>query len=732
VINDQLHIQLFSIHGLVRSNNLELGRDADTGGQVLYVIELAKELSKQKRVRRVDLVTRLISDKRVSDDYSISIESVTKKFQIVRIQCGGKKYIRKELLWPHLDEFVDKTIKYIKKDGAIPDIVHGHYGDAGYVAMNLSEVFGIPFIFTGHSLGRNKKLKLISDGMKEEDIVKKYNINLRIDKEEDILKKADLIVTSTNQEISKQYGLYTNKSLPKFRIIPPGLDIEKFYPYYHDMLPESKKDELHIHAHASILQELNRFFLHPDKPLILTLCRPDKRKNLSGLITAFGEDLELQAMANLAIFAGIRKDIATMQENERLVLTDMLLEMDKYDLYGKMAIPKKHNFELEVPELYRATAEKKGVFVNPALIEPFGLTLLEASACGLPIVATSDGGPRDIVANCKNGILVDPRKTKELSQAIKKVIGNPELWESFSKKGIINVRKHYTWRAHVLKYLREINELTDMDFHRISSEVTQSDAIGKKLHKINYFFISDIDHTLIGENNPRLSDLINMLEVNKEFLCFGVATGRTIDSTVKYLGKYEIPFPDVIIASVGSEIYYGKQLIYDKGWETHISFKWNRDKIVETLKEIDFLNYQEEETQRKFKISYYMKPGKDRLAKIHHILMNNKCKYNLIYSHNQFLDILPYRVSKGKAMRYLSYKWEIPLENFLVSGDSGNDEDMLRGEPLGIVVKNHDDELNKLKGHRNIYFAVNECSAGIIEGIEYYGFLEKARSVKKM
>jgi len=62
----------------------------------------------------------------------------------------------------------------------------------------------------------------------------------------------------------------------------------------------------------------------------------------------------------------------------------------------------------EVPKLYRAAAASGGAFVNPALTEPFGLTLLEAAASGLPIVATNDGGPRDITANCHNGLLIDP------------------------------------------------------------------------------------------------------------------------------------------------------------------------------------------------------------------------------------------------------------------------------------------------------------------------------------
>ncbi len=61
-----------------------------------------------------------------------------------------------------------------------------------------------------------------------------------------------------------------------------------------------------------------------------------------------------------------------------------------------------------MPELYRLAAASKGVFINPALTEPFGLTLLEAGATGLPIVATNDGGPRDIIANCRNGLLIDP------------------------------------------------------------------------------------------------------------------------------------------------------------------------------------------------------------------------------------------------------------------------------------------------------------------------------------
>jgi sucrose-phosphate synthase len=722
----QYHIQMFSIHGLLRAENMQLGHDADTGGQIKYVVELCNALSQSEHIKQVELFTRLIQDKAVSEDYARPVEQVNDKFSIVRIQCGGKKYMRKEMLWPHLDEYVDKTIKYIKRQNAIPDIVHGHYPDGGYVAMQLAEIFGIPFVYTGHSLGRSKLKRLINEGLKEEDIIRKYKIDYRIQMEEEVLKKADLIIASTHQEVIEQYGQYHNKAIAKYHVIPPGLDIEKFYPFYHDMLPETTREEIELYAQASILEELNRFFIYPDRPVILSLCRPDKRKNIAGLIKAYGEDLELQSMANLAVFAGIRKDISHMEDNERDVLTEILLLMDKYDLYGKIAIPKKHDFEHEVPELYRNAAEKKGVFVNSALTEPFGLTLIEAAACGLPIVAPDDGGPRDIVKNCQCGILVDTTDTKAIANAVKQIITDSEKWKRYSKAGIMNIRNHYTWKSYAASYLKQTSRIFADQGEEKMKVAVPSDAIGRRLAGLNYFIIANIDNTLVGDGNEHLPALLALLQEKREYIGFGLATGRTIESANNFLEEHHIPLPDVLITSVGAEINYGKELHYGRGWETHISAKWNREKIVDLLKDFRFLKYQKAEVQRRFKISYELEPRKDRLAMIHERLLRNQCRYNLIYSQDRYLDILPFRASKGKAIRYLSYKWEISLGNFLVCGDSGNDEEMLRGEPLGVVVGNYSPELNKLKGIRNIYFAKQKYSGGILEGIKRYQFIERA------
>ena len=192
-----LYIQLYSIHGLVRGHNLELGRDADTGGQIKYVLEFANSLSEDPRVEKIEIVTRLIKDKTISPDYSEEKEKINNKLSILRIRCGGNKHIRKELLWNHLEEFVDKSIKHIKSAGRLPDIIHSHYADAGYVCSELTQFFGIPFIHTGHSLGRDKLRKLLSDGVTEKEIEKRYKINHRIEIEENIIYFANLIITST-------------------------------------------------------------------------------------------------------------------------------------------------------------------------------------------------------------------------------------------------------------------------------------------------------------------------------------------------------------------------------------------------------------------------------------------------------------------------------------------------------------------------------------------------------
>ena len=86
-----LYIVLVSIHGLIRADEHELGRDADTGGQIKYVIELAKALSDNKTVERVDLFTRQVFDPKVDKIYSKPVEKINNKTSIIRLPCGPRR-----------------------------------------------------------------------------------------------------------------------------------------------------------------------------------------------------------------------------------------------------------------------------------------------------------------------------------------------------------------------------------------------------------------------------------------------------------------------------------------------------------------------------------------------------------------------------------------------------------------------------------------------------------------
>ncbi|WP_018629388.1 HAD-IIB family hydrolase [Niabella aurantiaca] len=726
----EYYIQLFSPHGLIRHHKPEIGRDKDTGGQVKYVLELLEALSHHPQVRKVDLFTRRIADKRVSETYSHEIETVSSKARIVRITCGGHLYKPKESLWDILDEFVDKVIRFIEKQDDYPDIVHGHYADGNYIAGEISKIFEVPFIATGHSLGWNKKSVLLKDGLSEGTINQKFNMIRRINEEEKTLKMANLIIVSTLHEIEAQYHAYQNKDRARFRVIPPGINTEIFYPFYRVGLPSFTMPLEQEQAMYRVSSEIERFLFAPGKPLILSIGRADKRKNFETIIDCFGQDKELQSMANLAIFAGVRKDITQMPQDEQEILTGLLLLMDKYDLYGKMALPKKNDPSLEVPEIYRLAAQRKGVFVNATPGENFGLTIVEAAACGLPIVASPTGGPKEIIGKAHNGMLVDVQHTKEVSDALKKIISDTTLWEKYSANGIRAGQEDYSWETHVKTYLRSIDEIYKPKTHL---KETQELPFGKKLMKADLFFISDLDGTLIeGEDAAGLDQIKQWVDAHKNKVIFGIASGRNKTLTMEALRHFQFPEPDILICSAGTEIYYTRNFIPDPGWESHINHQWKRKELVTALEHYPGLHLQEADAQWEYKLSYYVNDyfNEGALADLYKFLDDRRLRAKILLTDNKFLDILPVRAGKGNAVRYLSYKWQLPLDHFITAGNGGNDIDMLRGRTKGIVVANYSPELDSLRRSRHVYFSGGRQAEGVMEGIRYYLDQQSAKAGK--
>ena len=725
----KLRIILVNIHGLLKGSGLEIGRDADNGGQTKYVYELADYLSRSERVEHVHVFTRLIDDKKMHPDYAKEIEQINDKLDIRRIAFAGKKYKAKEQLWAHLDEFVSGAVAHIKQHNIFPDWLHSHYGDAGYCALELSTILNVPFAHTGHSLGRHKKSKLADMGMSEAEGEKKFKFAQRIAAEEAILEQAEFIVTSTEQEVTS-YDIYDNVNLSQYNILPPGIDTSKFTPYYQHDFDDKENEQEDIQRRFWVKDYIEKFLINPHKPVILALSRPDRRKNLHKLIEIYGKDKELQSMANLIIFAGIRKDINVMPESEKEVLTQVLLLMDKYDLYGKMAIPKKHDVENEVSLIYQYCAEKRGVFANPTLHENFGLTIIEAASSGLPVVVTKNGGPAEIIPKCQNGTLVDPSDNDDIKKALRDILIDEDKWKLYSNNGIINVQKYFSWESHVDTYLNWIAENLELSggFGIKKKNFPGINTLRLK-DKVEQLLVSDIDGTLIepSQNNPGLKEFKEYLTNMGPGSAYALASGRNLELVKQALSEYDMPKPEFIISSVGTEIFYPDEkgnYIPDKGWVSYLNGRWKRDHILSILRQVKWLKLQENDAQRQFKISFYYERDNYDEEELQQLLGHLWYQLNLIPSHGEYLDVLPKRASKGNAIKFLSHKWSIPLRNIYAFGDSGNDLDMFRGAVNGVVVGNRSDELKNLTPKKNLYLAEGVASEGILEGLKHFNVIK--------
>ena len=708
-----LYIALISVHGLIRGQSPELGRDADTGGQIKYVLELARAVGENPKVARVDLLTRQVLDGRIDPAYANPLEQIGPRAWIVRLPCGPRRYLRKETLWSHLDHFADNALRHFRHIGRVPKVIHSHYADAGLVGTRLARMLGVFHVHTGHSLGREKQRQLMGKGVSVEVLERRYNFCRRIEAEEITLGNAGLVVTSTLQEVREQYAAYENHHPSRMVVIPPGVDLSRFH-------PPPRGGVFSPPVRASLL----RFLTHPDKPMILALSRPDERKNIATLVRAFGENPALRERANLVLIIGQREDILSMEKGPREVLTGLLLLLDRYDLYGQVAYPKGHQPE-EVPDFFRLAAKSGGVFVNPALTEPFGLTLIEAAASGLPVVATQDGGPSEILDHCRNGVLVDPLDGRAMGQALLEILSERNLWRRFAANGERGALRHYSWIGHVEKYLREVEKRLRAAGSRNPTHHTRQP---NRLPTADRMFVSDIDNTLIG-NREGLCTLLNRLADAGDKVVFGVATGRNLKSTLKVLDDWDIPLPDFLITSVGSVIHYRQGITEDEGWRKHIEFRWHPEQIREVMATLPGLRLQPREEQLRHKISYFVDPDKaPSVQEIVGRLRKQDLHVRPIYSHGTFLDLLPVRASKGLALSYLAIKWGIPLEKALVAGDSGNDEEMLCGNTLGVVVANHSPELNHLREDEGIYFAKDTFAWGILDGMEHYHFLGRLKT----
>lgn len=467
---NRLTIGLLNPQGHVRWKNLQIASHPDTGGQIVYIIEIAKVL--EKLGCKVDIFTRYFKDGEWPG-YDREIENYNENLRIVRIKGGPEnRFVRKEDLWPIINRFTVGIKEFYIKEGYMPDIFTSHYADAGLAGAILKKDMKIPFIHTGHSLGGKKMDNLHLSRSNFAALNDIYKFHLRIVAERIAFRNSSAIIASTEQEVEKQYGhkVYTGvvRDKKKFNIIPPGINPEQFFLYHR----KEKKKKVYDKAVNKLRGELKRYISKErlELPCIFSAARFDAKKNTAGLLRAYGESEVLQENTNLLIIAGKVKDPlnpanrSKFKEYEKHIIEDIIKIIDDFALKGKVCVAPGVNYVTELPYIYRYAGRNSWIFINPALHEPFGLTVVEAMASGVPVVATKHGGPAEILQGEKYGILVEPTDWHSISGGLEKMLFL-RFWKKYSQLGIERVQEKYTWRSAAKERLELVKRIIKEGFN---------------------------------------------------------------------------------------------------------------------------------------------------------------------------------------------------------------------------------------------------------------------------
>ncbi len=455
-----MHIAFLNPQGNFDPDDSYWTEHPDFGGQLVYVKEIA--IAMAALGHRVDIITRQIVDPDWPE-FAATLENYpdVENVRIVRIPCGPQMFLPKEELWPLLgSEWVPNILAFYRQEGALPDAVTTHYGDGGLSGALFAQESGIPYTFTGHSLGAQKMDKFHASPNNLEKLNRRYHFARRIFAERVSMNYAHRVITSTRQERMEQYGHTTYHGAidpadeSRFAVIPPGVNRVVFSPNANetDPLIEARlADVLHRDIEPA----------RHNLPLVLASSRLDAKKNHIGLVRAYAESEALQAKANLAIAMRNLDDplrrYASLSKEERTIMDEIVAIIKEYTLWGKVtSFPL--NSQDELAAAYRVLAKRRSVFALTALYEPFGLAPLEAMSCGLPAVVTQNGGPSEsmIEDGREFGILVDPADPAEIARGLLRAVASPESWGALHRAGIERVVSKYTWARTAEGYLKVI------------------------------------------------------------------------------------------------------------------------------------------------------------------------------------------------------------------------------------------------------------------------------------
>jgi len=518
-------IAIISPHGWFGQENV-LGRP-DTGGQVIYILDQVKALEKHliktieltglKVKPKILVLTRLIPE---AGDTTCNQKREqiyhTDNSWIVRIPFRDKHYnvvpqwISRFHIWPYLEQFAEDAIVEIKSEfGFAPDLIVGNYSDGNLVATLISDKLDVIQCTIAHAL---EKTKYLFSDLYWQDMEEDYHFSLQFIADILAMNKSNFIISSTRQEIvgteftMGQYESYQSFTMPglcqvekgidlfapKFNVIPPGVNEEIHFPY----TDKKKRVPARIRRLKKRLfkendKDIYGYLKDPEKFPIFTMARFDRIKNITGLIEAFGISKKLRKRCNLIFSAGsIRLEDSKDKEEQKEIRKAYEL-IEKYKLEGSIRwLPS--IIRSDTGETLRVIADHKGIFVQPALFEAFGLTVIEAMACGLPTFGPKFGGPSEIIEYGKNGYLLNTSSpqliAKSLEDFFQEAEKDKQLWETISANGIERVEQNYTWS----KYSERLLDLSRLySFWRFAASKKEMEKMDRYRELIFHFLFRE-------------------------------------------------------------------------------------------------------------------------------------------------------------------------------------------------------------------------------------------------
>jgi len=370
----------------------------------------------------VDIYTRRFEDQPQE-------EPVADRVRVVRIPCGGAEFVPKEILCDSIPEWITNAIQFMERKRLNYGFINSHYWDAGLAGQGIANHFDIPHIHTPHSIGSWKRDNMDGDS---EQLEKTYNFARRIREEKTIYDECDLVAATTPaQRHILDKGEY-DVPAEKIHTLPPGYDDLRFFPV-------SKAQKMAI----------KREYGYQGR-IILALGRMARNKGYDLLLRAMPVVFERVKDARLLLAPGSGEPDA----EERKAVAGLRTLAEELNIADKVMI-RGYIPDGDLESHYRIS----DVFALSSRYEPFGMTAVEAMACGTPTVITTQGGLWEQVEWGREALYADPFDPEFFGYAISSILQLPEVADRLAKFGPQKARSRFTWMGIAQQMLRTIKDM---------------------------------------------------------------------------------------------------------------------------------------------------------------------------------------------------------------------------------------------------------------------------------